>query len=365
MNPQKAFKLVAVNAIVLGGVLISSDLILGKYFFLSPAIDIPESKVNMKKVFVTSSLYRSNNKTRAVYSRDKDGYRPYEKNPRNNGIVLTIGGSTTDQLWVDDSETWQRILETKTGRTVINGGVDGQSTFGHVYSLRNWHRKSLDREKVDDIIFYIGVNDVRFSKGLDSAYGNVFDSPTLKRRLHSFLSRRSFWYDKYKEAKKRFDMLRRPKVKRPDVSDQIGHGVKNPTFLDQSIASNIPLSTHDEIQGYKGLFKELLAASNKYFPKARIHIVQQQNPKCLISGESVHVRQSPEEYPTIMDWCSGLASIYQLQENIIGLSKRTNIFLVKMFEDDPVPDHGFYDGIHTNSLGSRIIGEYLARKIKL
>ena len=365
MNLHKAFKLVAVNAIVFGGVLICVDLILGKYFFLSAAINIPESKINMKKVFDTSSLYRSNKKITSVYSRDKDGYRPYEKNPRKNGIVLTIGGSTTDQLWVDDSETWQSILETKTGRTVINGGVDGQSTFGHVYSLRNWHRKSLDREKVDDIIFYIGVNDVRFSKGLDSAYGNVFDSPTLKRRLHTFLSRRSFLYDKYKEAKKRFNMLLGPKVKRPDVPHQIGHGVKNPYYLDQSIESNIPLSTDDEIEGYKGLFKELLATSKKYFPNARIHVVQQQNPKCLILGESVHVRQSPDNYPTIMDWCSGLASIYKLQENVIRLSNQTNIFLVKMYEDDPVPDDGFYDGMHTNSLGSRIIGEYLARKIKL
>ena len=124
MNPQNAFKLIAVNSIVFGGFLICSDLILGNYFFLSAAINIPESKVNMKKVFITSSLYGSNNRTRIVYSRDKDGYRPYEKNPRKNGIVLTIGGSTTDQLLVDDSETWQSILETKTGRTVINGGVD-------------------------------------------------------------------------------------------------------------------------------------------------------------------------------------------------------------------------------------------------
>ena len=41
---------------------------------------------------------------KAKYSRDLDGYRPY-KIPTNEGeIILTVGGSTTDQKFIDDKK---------------------------------------------------------------------------------------------------------------------------------------------------------------------------------------------------------------------------------------------------------------------
>ena len=161
------------------------------------------------------------------------------------------------------------------------------------------------------------------------------------------------------------DIFRGGQSKSPDGVLQVGHGVKNPPFLDKSIASNIPTSSDSEIQEYKQLFKELLITSREYFPNARVHIVQQQDPKCLISGGRVYVRVSPNLIAAISDYCSRLASIYQSQEEIINSSTGMEIFLIKMFIDNPVPDEGFYDGIHANTLGTRAIGEYLAMNVKL
>lgn len=362
---KKLLKTVAINGVVFGVILISIDLALGKHLLHSPAFDIPESIIDDRKSYDTSSIEGRKISTRSVYSRDQEGYRPYKKDRGDRGIVLTIGGSTTDQRYVDDAKTWQRILESKTGKRVINGGVDGQSTYGHVFSLKNWHAKTLDHKQVDDIIFYVGVNDVRFSRGLDAARGNIYDSPTLLRRFRSYMSRRSFLYGRIKELKLRLDLLRGVQFKGPDGVVQIGHGSSNPDFLDNPIASNIPLRTHEETQEYKQLFKELLTISKEYFPSARIHVVQQQDPKCLISGRNVHIRVSPKKIPGIEEYCSGLASIYLSQQEIVNKSNMTDIFLVKMFLDNPVPEEGFYDGLHTNTLGSRAIGEYLAMNVKL
>ena len=365
MKIKNAVKIVTINGIVFGVVLISIDLAFGRYLLHSPALDIPETIVGDRKLYDTSSIEERKIGTKSVYSRDQEGYRPSRNDLGNRGIVLTIGGSTTDQRYVDDAKTWQSILESKTDKRVINGGVDGQSTFGHVFSLKNWHVKTLDHEQVDDIIFYVGVNDVRFSKGLDSARGNMYDSPTLLRRFRSYLSRRSFLYGRLRELKLKLDLLRGVQFKIPDGAVQIGHGISNPDFLDNPISNNIPLRTHDEIREYKQLFNKLLTVSKKYFPNARIHVVQQQDPKCLISGSRVYIRVSPKAIPEIREYCSGLASIYLSQQEIINTSSNADIFLVKMFWDNPVPDEGFYDGLHTNTLGSRTIGEYLATNLKL
>ena len=171
------FRTIAINGVVLGVILISIDLAFGKHLLYSPAFDIPESRIDDRTSYDNSSIEGGKISTRSVYSRDQEGYRPYKKDLNGRGIVLTIGGSTTDQIYVDDEKTWQRILESKTDKKVINGGVDGQSTYGHVFSLKNWHAKTLSHKQVDDIIFYIGVNDVRFSKGLDAARGNISDRP--------------------------------------------------------------------------------------------------------------------------------------------------------------------------------------------
>ncbi|QNI95421.1 GDSL-like Lipase/Acylhydrolase family protein [Synechococcus sp. A15-127] len=365
MNYKIAVKIVAINGIVFGVVLLSIDLAFGRYLLHSPALDIPQAAVGVRKIYDTSLIEGRKIGTKSVYTRDQQGYRPSKNDLGNRGIVLTIGGSTTDQRYVDDAKTWQRILESKIDKKVINGGVDGQSTFGHVFSLKNWHAKTLDLEKVDDIIFYVGVNDVRFSKGVVSSRSNIYDSPTLRRRFRSYLSKRSFLYGRLRELKLKLDLLRGVQFKLPDGAVQIGHGKSNPKFLDNHISSNIPLRTHDEIREYKQLFNELLTVSKKYFPNARIHVVQQQDPKCLITGTRVYIRVSPKAIPAIREYCSGLASIYLSQQQIINASSSVDIFLLKMFLDNPVPDEGFYDGLHTNILGSRAIGEYLAMNLSL
>ena len=83
-----------------------------------------------------------------------------------NPKILTIGGSTTDNLFVTEGETWQDILDTKFPKyDFINGGVHGQSSFGHKISIAKWHSKSLNPESVEFIIFYIGINYVHLLRG--------------------------------------------------------------------------------------------------------------------------------------------------------------------------------------------------------
>ena len=44
---------------------------------------------------------------------------------------------------------------------VVNAGIDGQSSFGHIWNLREWINK-IDDLKINNIIFYIGINEKEY-----------------------------------------------------------------------------------------------------------------------------------------------------------------------------------------------------------
>ena len=114
-----------------------------------------------------SHLYKDPNPI-ITYSRDEYGIRGTHASPDRIDI-LTVGGSTTDQRYIRDGETWQDVLQKRlgsTGETVIvaNAGVDGQSTFGHIKNFKWWFPHIPDLTP-HIILFYIGLNDFHIDAG--------------------------------------------------------------------------------------------------------------------------------------------------------------------------------------------------------
>ena len=76
------------------------------------------------------------------YSRDRWGLRGNHSDPSDINI-LTIGGSTTDELYSDDSETWsarlqQLFAQAGVPAVVGNVGINGHLTVGHINSMEFW-----------------------------------------------------------------------------------------------------------------------------------------------------------------------------------------------------------------------------------
>lgn len=82
-------------------------------------------------------------KKNIYYSRDQWGLRGESfKNP-SEVKMLTVGGSTTDQRYITEGETWQDVMATTLKDRgidfpVANAGIDGHSTFGHIFALEAW-----------------------------------------------------------------------------------------------------------------------------------------------------------------------------------------------------------------------------------
>lgn len=124
------------------------------------------------------------------YIRNQYGLRDGCKSPAEIEI-LTIGGSTTDQRYVSLKSTYQNIIEKRMKMSsdafgcVSNAGVDGHSTWGHLYSFENWF-PLIPGLKPKIILLYVGVNDADFLRALSP---NAFDTSRLQPVIKRFLKR--------------------------------------------------------------------------------------------------------------------------------------------------------------------------------
>jgi lysophospholipase L1-like esterase len=88
--------------------------------------------------------------------------------------IVTIGGSTTESLFLSDGRTWtdamaRRLERDFPGVWVNNAGIDGHTTFGHLILLKSF----IIRLHPKVAVFLIGANDV----GLDRP--RTFDEGVL------------------------------------------------------------------------------------------------------------------------------------------------------------------------------------------
>jgi len=79
--------------------------------------------------------------------------------------VLTIGGSTTESLFLSDGKTWtdalaRRLTTVSPDVWVNNAGLDGQSTYGHLVLLESMVVKL--RPKI--AVFLVGANDIALDR---------------------------------------------------------------------------------------------------------------------------------------------------------------------------------------------------------
>ncbi len=147
-------------AVVLVG-LVVLDLIFGSWVhdgFYSPLNTVRSATLT----FDVSGIYPDSDGI-AHYTRDADGLRGSYDTP---GLIeiLTLGGSTTDQRFLSDGETWQDALSAEArdhGRDLVvgNAGVDGHSTFGHLIALERW-LPGIEGLDPRIVLFYVGINDV-------------------------------------------------------------------------------------------------------------------------------------------------------------------------------------------------------------
>lgn len=141
----------------------AAELSFGTWFSTDP-LDQLSLPRDIRVIADASTLYPGGGQF--VYARDRWGLRGAVTDPAKV-TILTIGGSTTNQLYLPEDQTWQKALEQSfraEGHEVVvaNAGIDGQSTVGHLATLERWvsHVPGL---KPRFVLAYVGINDTHIT----------------------------------------------------------------------------------------------------------------------------------------------------------------------------------------------------------
>ena len=358
---HKFIKVAGINALILAFLLIIAELALGDWLKKKPPVaDVPASVWGKEITYDASML---TGEKRVVYKRDHKGYRNIKDYQMNN-IVLTIGGSTTDQRYVTEGKTWQDKLDMLFSNSYqfVNGGIDGQSTYGHLFSIENWHSKELEPQNVRAVVFYFGINDARLLDKNLTAY-DIAQPISAFDKLKNGFQRHSIFYRRLKLLKDRIT------AHKDGVGNRVvwaAHGRREKAFVDTNSTSYLKPPNASHYSYYKSLIYDLAQSTTKSFPNAKLIFIQQQIPGCKFLTPTEFIDRHPSSGTNTTRTCRRLGEVYLSQDqSIAALPKGKQPKVLKMYLDQPISDNGVYDYVHTNELGSTEIAQYLRRNLPL
>jgi len=352
------FKIIFYNFFFLIFFVICFELFFGNWFTKESIQNL--NIIRNKKInYNLKGIYEWND-DKISYSRDKWGLRGLYPNI-NKIDILTIGGSTTDQHYISDGFTFQDImhqkfLENNKNVFIVNAGIDGQSTYGHILNFKKWFPK-IDGLNVDYIMFYVGINDF-YIEDKNSYDDLIYEKKNIKNLIKS----KSILFDLYRLLEGILEANAYGLIH--DISNE------NKNFSYSNWVSKPNLENHKEIM------KNKLEAYEK-----RLNILCDETYK--IGAKPIFVTQSQKRtYDYIDNKIIGVPVFGNFNGNQLnGLDYRLMIKMMNLrvkkvsqlrncifidLENELEFDlkNDFYDNSHNTPSGSQKIGNYLYEEIK-
>jgi len=284
---------------------------------------------------------------------DEMGYRTGDRviqyDDANPYRIFAIGASTTEQGFLDDSRTWTRRLEdllspvASTPMEVINTGVAGLRLVNHLAT-----QERIEALNPDLVLFLIGVNDwnrqvtnhfdrqLRFRKSLLSRLRNQFQQSIAFTfyRIYILLPQRTQLVVRDHRFTSMTDRESRPDVVRymPEaVSDDYADGLGQ-------------LAERCRRGGYRCM---ILTQPTSYYVDAP-------------SSVTKYFRLTPPGRSYTLD----LESLVHMESLYNGFAKdfaaKEGLLLCDLAAMVPKGTEAFYDDVHFNTNGARIVAEALS-----
>ena len=356
---RRLLKIILANLLLLALGLVTLEWIFGGWTDTSviTQLGIPRDQVLDISV---KGLYPHDTPT-IRYTRDQYGLRGNFWSPREVDL-LTVGGSTTNQLYIGDGETWQDELERQFKAagmplTIANAGVDGQSTFGHLADFVHWfpHVPGL-RPKY--ILFYVGLNDYFFSEDTDGGIPEPNVGPGEPRSLVQEIRDRSIlWY-----LWRRLVGLYR--IENLDMSHRVVHFEKL-KFLTQGNIRNYPKITSGACRGY-GKRLRLLAQAAKDLGAKPIFVTQPSRHYRFVGAE---LQGIDKDFPFGGEAANGVDFyniIRRYDKTLVEVCTEVGGICIDL-DKTGWEDQDFYDYVHMTPAGAKKLAKvmFLALQGKL
>jgi|TARA_B100000959_G_C14906369_1_gene593161 hypothetical protein len=311
---------------------------------------------NFYRKFDVSHLY-DNNGEAIYYKRDKHGLRGEYGAPSKIDI-LTIGGSTTDELFIDEGKTWSdtiaRFFAMENKKiTVANAGVGGQTTVGHSIIFEQWFPIIPDM-KVRYVLAYIGINDIAL---LDDTLDDIQYLDSIQeenKKVKQYLLNNSALYTLLRNLRGMVRARSANLIHNEENWDgsQWTEPPKQPD-IDKFIRNHAPA-----LNAYGVRIKHLAQIIHNF--GAKPIFVTQNNGKYRIRKGKVYLAPRKDGTLNYTDYImmAAMARVTMKTCQVIDaicIDIANELFFV---------DGDHYDGIHTTPTGSEKIGRYLHSKLK-
>ena len=306
---------------------------------------------NVRLVHDVSALYHTPG-GHISYTRDQYGFRGDYDSPGAIDI-LTMGGSATDQRYISDDATWQAVLSdtfARSGRpvSVVNAGVDGQSTVGHIKNF-DWWFPNVPGLKVKRYLYYLGVNDF-FTPF-------AFDELVAEPSLITSLEESSGLYGLF---------MRMRGVYRARVVARVGHTAidfarvawtATPHQADHTAFAN------EWLQRYRDRLR-LLLTKTKDAGGTPICVTQVARYYRVTDGNVIGIADRVPFNGGLVNGVDYYHMMERLHDATLELCKEFGGIGVDAAHNIDWQDADFYDYLHNTPQGTRKLGEYLHAQLK-
>lgn len=318
---MKIVKIIIINLLLITTVII---------IFESVLILLKKNKIDCHYVLCNINIkYKDFDNNLIYYYKDKYGLRGRYKELSDIDITL-VGGSTVDERYLNLEDTTAEQLEIlfnlnrKKKIDVINAGIDGQSTIGHIWNFNKWFNY-LPNFKSKYFIFIIGLNE-QYNNDI---YNNIEKNDFLFKSKKFIINNDLLLYKIYKKITFAEDKVRAiGHIKRaanymPIINNNINNfkNYKN----DQIINNLIKLKNHSQSIGSQPIF-----------------VTQ----RSLRWKKQDNIIMSIDNY----DYYSYEKKV---SETIINFCKENKIICVNLFEEFSLTESDTYDLVHLNKIGAK------------
>lgn len=349
---KRLFRIVALNVLVLFCGIGLAEIIFGAWIFGPDygTMNIPRGSLH---VFDVSDLYGKSEKIR--YSRDENGLRG-RYGSLSDIDILTMGGSTSNQLYIDDNETWQAVLAARfedggKAKTVVDAAVDGQSTRGHIAVFDQWF-PLLPRLKARYVLVYAGINDVHIEIAQQQ---DSMQAPELSRRIRYYVMNKSAVYGLFRTVRGMFKAWNAKLIhggeKIEGVSWARGASVNDP----------LPSSDPSLVAGLEAYRQRLRVLTGKIrrFGARPVFVTQTMAGFRIRDGQVFGVL-GREGQVVLSDYFE----IMPFNLVTLDVCRKVGAICIDLARELEFDDGDFYDKVHNTPSGSKKIGDYLYENLK-
>lgn len=340
-------------------------LIIGNFaitpFTLSNAIKLPKNL--SQKVQVQGPLLTGFSGISTITT-DSHGFRTLDRvnydQKSGKFRIFAIGGSTTEQILLDDHKTWTHLLSQKLNThsnnlvEVINAGFSGPRAENHYYTL-----KAIERYQPDLVIFLMGINDwnndIRMQELLRNPLKKIANS--IFNRI-PFSNHFRFEYSPIGLVKSRFFNFQNYAQNNSDIRIEKG---------DMYAKQNHSLGRKD----VRDIRLSEPSAAYQYWVNELIGECQSKRIECIFIDQPTAYKDAiPKDLKDRL-WMTPPGENYTLPlNNMINISSMYNQFLISTASKAKMPSCAIsnkvptsttylYDDCHYNERGAQLVSELI------